>query len=86
MAKSNLTRTSLPRHRDHEAFFGTDFVVDVLGSSIDIDLHPVDFAVELIAIRTIIPGDGLAYIATDVQCFIHREEERMRVTERRLVI
>src|SRR5215510_3816878 len=70
--------SSLPRHRELESLLGADHVVDVLGRGIDIDLHPVDLAVELVTARTVVRRNRLAQVASDFRGFVQREDEEVR--------
>src|SRR5262245_3408439 len=44
----------LPHHREAKPLLGADHVVDVLGRCVDVDLHPVDGAAELVAARPVV--------------------------------
>src|SRR5262245_52995477 len=69
---------SLPRHRELESLLGADHVVDVLGRSVDVDLHPVDLAAELVAARTVVRRHRFAQIASHFCRFVQRKDEHVR--------
>src|SRR5262245_17651184 len=73
--------SSLPRHRELESLLGADHVVDVLGRSVDVDLHPVDLAAELVAARTVVRRHGLTNVTAHFRGLVHGEEERMRAPD-----
>jgi hypothetical protein len=44
----------LVRHRKAEPLLCADHVIDILGRVVDIDLHPLDLAVEVVAARPVV--------------------------------
>src|SRR5262245_715144 len=75
------SRALLTRHRELESLLGADHVVDVLGRSVDVDLHPVYLAAELLAARTVVRLHGLTNVTAHFRGLVHGEEERMRAPD-----
>src|SRR5580693_7716899 len=65
---------SLPGHRDAKALLGRDQVIVIL--LLQVDLNPVDLAVELVVLRVVIGGDRRSGSLADVAGLIGREQHR----------
>ena len=53
-----ITHLLLPGHRDLEALLRRDQVVEILGVLININLHPIHCAAELVVFLTVVRRDG----------------------------
>src|SRR4029079_7039175 len=69
---------SLPRHGDLESLLGRDEVVEVLGGFGDVDLPPLDGALEAALLRGVVVADGRGRVRTDVARLVGREDHRNR--------
>src|SRR5688572_815625 len=64
----------LSRHRDLETFLRRDQVILIV--FLEVDLHPVHLAAELVAPRSIVGGDGRPALLADVAGLVRRERHR----------
>src|SRR5258705_6481925 len=64
-------RVLLPRHRELESFLGAKHVIDILGCGIDVDLHPLHVAVELVVARAVVGRDRLTLVASNLSGLVH---------------
>src|SRR5262249_27377040 len=61
---------------DLHALLGREQMVEVLGGLTDVDLHPVDRAVEDALAGVVVVADGRGRVASDVGGLVAREHER----------
>ena len=69
-AKSPHPDALLPRHGDADSSFRVNQMICVLRGVGDRKLHTFDFAVEGVAVRTIIRGDGRSAVLADIAAVV----------------
>src|SRR6185436_1665438 len=71
----------LPCHRQLEPLLRTNQVIDIRGRGVDIDLHPLHLTVEHVVARSVVGGNRLSVVATDLGCFVHGEQISVRALD-----
>src|SRR4030095_6428612 len=74
---SNTVAPLLPSHRDPEPLLRRDQVVEILGSLVEVDLHPRPGAAEEALLPLVVVRHGRGRVASDVRGLVSREDHRL---------